>query len=50
VAAQVIESSGSFALDEWAVQGIRRCRFVPAMRDGANVFGSRDYRVVFRLE
>ncbi|WP_376093150.1 energy transducer TonB [Roseomonas sp. CCTCC AB2023176] len=50
VEARVIESSGSTGLDEAAVQGIRRCRFAPAVRDGINVFGTREYRVVFRLE
>ncbi|MBI0536095.1 energy transducer TonB [Roseomonas sp. KE2513] len=50
VEARVIEPSGSFALDEAARAGIRRCRFLPSLRDGMPVWGSRDYPVVFRLE
>ncbi|MBB5692633.1 energy transducer TonB [Muricoccus pecuniae] len=50
VEARLVEPSGSFALDEAAQRGIRRCRFVPALRDGIPVWGSRDYRVVFRLD
>ncbi|MFH5925028.1 energy transducer TonB [Roseomonas xinghualingensis] len=50
VEARLVERSGSFALDEAAQRGIRRCRFEPALRDGVPVWGSRDYRVVFRLE
>ena len=50
VEARLVEPSGSFALDEAAQRGIRRCRFVPALRDGVPVWGSRDYRVVFRLD
>jgi protein TonB len=50
VAARVMESSGVAALDEAAQRGIRRCRFVPALRDGVPVWGNRDYRVVFRME
>ncbi len=49
VEARLVEPSGSFALDEAAQRGIRRCRFVPALRDGVPVWGSRDYRVVFNL-
>ncbi|WP_043830115.1 energy transducer TonB [Muricoccus aerilatus] len=50
VEARVVEPSGSFALDEAARMGIRRCRFLPSLRDGMPVWGSRDYPVVFRLE
>ena len=50
VEARVTEPSGSFALDEAARTGIRRCRFLPSLRDGAPVWGTRDYRVVFRLD
>ncbi|TPG57532.1 energy transducer TonB, partial [Roseomonas nepalensis] len=50
VEAQVTEPSGSFVLDEAARTGIRRCRFLPSLRDGAPVWGTRDYRVVFRLD
>ncbi|MBP0444129.1 energy transducer TonB [Roseomonas sp. SSH11] len=50
VEARIIGSSGSFALDEAAQRGVRRCRFFPALRDGMPIWGSRDYRVVFRLE
>ncbi len=49
VDARIIQPSGSFALDEAARRGVRRCRFVPALRDGVPVWGSRDYRVVFNL-
>jgi len=50
VEARITEPSGSFALDEAARSGIRRCRFIPSLRDGIAVWGSRDYRVVFRLD
>ncbi|MFC7734614.1 energy transducer TonB [Roseomonas sp. GCM10028921] len=50
VEVRLVEPSGSFALDDAAQRGIRRCRFVPALRDGIPVRGSRDYRVVFRLD
>lgn len=50
VEARIVQPSGSFALDEAAQRGVRRCRFLPALRDGMPVWGSRDYRVVFRLE
>jgi protein TonB len=50
VEARLVQPSGSFALDDAAQRGIRRCRFAPALRDGRPVWGSRDYRVVFQLE
>ncbi|WP_426956223.1 energy transducer TonB [Muricoccus radiodurans] len=50
VEARVTETSGYQSLDEAARRGIRRCRFSPALRNGEPVWGSRDYRVVFRLE
>ena len=50
VEARLVNGSGSFALDEAVLTGVRRCRFEPALRDGVPVFGSLDYRVVFRLE
>ncbi|MCR0983545.1 energy transducer TonB [Roseomonas populi] len=49
VEARIAESSGYAGLDEAAQRGIRRCRFIPALRDGVPVWGSRDYRVVFQL-
>jgi protein TonB len=51
VEARITEPSGSFALDEAAQRGVRRCRFEPALRDGVPVWGTlQRYRVVFRLE
>ncbi|MBP0491537.1 energy transducer TonB [Pararoseomonas indoligenes] len=50
VEARIAQTSGDAALDEAAQRGIRRCRFVPALRDGVPVWGSRDYRVVFQLD
>lgn len=50
VAARVGESSGVPALDDWARQGVRRCRFAPALREGRPVWANHRYRVVFRME
>jgi len=49
VEVRIAEASGNPALDEAARTGVRRCRFIPALRDGIAVWGSRDYRIVFRL-
>ena len=49
VAARVARSSGVAALDEWAQRGVRRCRFPSAQRDGRNVWGNREQRIVFRI-
>ena len=48
IEAKVTGSSGYAELDEAARQGVRRCRFDPATRDGVPVWSNMVWRVTFR--
>ncbi|MFC0408715.1 energy transducer TonB [Roseomonas elaeocarpi] len=47
VEARVVNSSGVAALDDWARERIRRCRFTPGIRDGHPVWSSYDTTIYF---
>jgi len=49
VAVVVVRSSGFATLDRAAVEGARRWRFRPALRDGHPVRATLTRRVLFRL-
>ncbi|MBU8542311.1 energy transducer TonB [Roseomonas sp. ROY-5-3] len=47
---RVLRSAGYPALDEAAMQAVRRWRFEPAMRDGVPVLSSTAIGITFQLE
>ncbi|MGX9962285.1 energy transducer TonB [Roseomonas sp. F4] len=47
---RVLRSAGYPALDQAAMQAVRRWRFEPAMRDGVPVFSSTSIGITFQLE
>ncbi|MGN6111840.1 MAG: energy transducer TonB, partial [Luteimonas sp.] len=50
VAIDLVQGSGARELDRAAVEGVRRWRFAPAMRDGQPVGGSVQVPITFNLE